>query len=135
MSKDTVTASGKRKSAIARASVKKGKGKVRINNVLLDMVEPEIFRMKVREPLIIAGKLSDEIDIDISVAGGGVSSQADAVRLAIARALIKYTKDSKLEERFQEYDRHLLVADVRRKEVRKPNTNSKARAKKQKSYR
>jgi len=75
------------------------------------------------------------VDINVNVFGGGIASQAEASRLAIARALVEYTKSERLKEKFLKYDRHLLVADVRRKETRKPNSHSKARAKRQKSYR
>jgi small subunit ribosomal protein S9 len=131
----TIIASGKRKSAIARAVLKEGKGIVKINHKLLDTLQPELLRMKIREPLLLASAIVPHIDINVTVNGGGIASQADAVRLAIAKALVAFTKDASLESTFEEYDRHLLVADVRRKETRKPNTNSKARAKKQKSYR
>lgn len=131
----TLITSGKRKSAIARAVIKEGKGTVRINHKLLDSVQPEMIRMKIQEPLLIAGDFAKKVDIDITAKGGGLMSQAEAVRLAIAKALTGFAKNPSLEEAFNEYDRHLLVADVRRKEARKPNTNSKARAKKQKSYR
>ncbi|MBW2971078.1 30S ribosomal protein S9 [Candidatus Woesearchaeota archaeon] len=126
--------SGKRKRAIARATVKKGTGKVRINNKLLDTVEPAMLRMKMREPLMLAGELAHQVDVGVSVRGGGMSSQADAVRLAIARGLVAYSKDPKLEKEFLDYDRQLLVQDVRYKEVNKPG-RSKARSKRQKSYR
>ena len=130
-----IITSGKRKKAIARAHIKEGKGIIRINNRLLDVLEPELLRLRIKEPLLLADKLAGRVDIDIIVTGGGSTSQADAVRLAIARALVKFANDSALEKSFDDYDRNLLVADVRRKEARKPNTNSKARAKKQKSYR
>lgn len=135
MSDKIVHASGKRKSAIARATLRKGIGKVRVNNQLLDTFNPKLARLKLREPLLLAGDVSNKIDIDINVCGGGVMSQAEAGRLAIAKALVEYTKDDKLENEFLNYDRHLLVADVRRKETRKPNRHGKARAKVQKSYR
>ena len=83
--------------------------------------------------MILAGDVAAGVDISVNVSGGGVSSQADAARLAMARALAKYSK--KLEKVFLNYDRHLLVADVRRKEATKPNTHGKARSKRQKSYR
>jgi len=89
-------------------------------------------RLKLREPLILSGNIAQEVNININVKGGGIMSQTDAARLALARALVKYNK--KLEKVFSEYDRHLLIADVRRKEPCKPNI-SKARAKRQKSYR
>ena len=124
--------SGKRKSAIARATLKPGKGRVRINSQMIDVHEPKLARMKLQEPLLLAENPAD-IDIEVNVIGGGVISQAEAARLAIARALARYNK--KLEKVFLNYDRQLMVADVRRKEPRKPNTAGKARSKKQKSYR
>jgi small subunit ribosomal protein S9 len=124
---------GKRKRAIARATLKEGTGKVKVNNVVLDVLEPKLARLKIREPLLLAGDIAEKVDIKINVIGGGVMSQADASRLAIGKALVKHTK--KLEKVFLEYDRQLLVADVRRKESAKPNRHGKARAKRQKSYR
>ena len=130
-----VHASGKRKRAIARATLKAGKGRVRINKVPLDIYEPKLVRLKLREPLILAGDVVNKLDIEVNVMGGGINSQAEASRLAIAKALVDYTKGSKLKEKFLAYDRNLLVADVRRKEVSKPNRHGQARAKVQKSYR
>lgn len=124
--------SGKRKRAIARATLKPGKGKIRINKILIDNFVPKLARLKLREPLLLAGSIVNNVDININVFGGGVMGQAEASRLAIARALVKY--DKKLEDTFLKYDRHLLVADVRYKEVYKPG-DSKARKKRQKSYR
>lgn len=130
-----IHASGKRKTAIARATLKQGNGLVRINNILIDFIEPKISMLKLREPLILAGDVADKVDIDVSVAGGGTTSQAEASRLAIAKALVNFTKSDKLKEVFLNYDRNLLVADVRRKEAAKPNRHGQARAKVQKSYR
>ena len=124
--------SGKRKRAVARATLKPGKGKVRVNNLILDVYQPEMARAKIQEPLILAGDISG-YDIEVNVKGGGITSQAEAARLAIARALVQASK--KLEKVFLNYDRHLLVADVRRKETTKPNRQGQARAKRQKSYR
>ncbi len=124
--------SGKRKRSIARATLKKGTGLVRVNHVPIDIFQPTMARLKLREPLILSGNIAQEVNININVKGGGIMSQTDAARLALARALVKYNK--KLEKVFSEYDRHLLIADVRRKEPCKPNI-SKARAKRQKSYR
>ena len=129
---DVIQVSGKRKMAIARATLKKGKGKIKINGKFLDNFGDEVSRLRIKEPLVLAGELSKKVDISVKVQGGGVNGQADAIRLAMARALVEYEK--KLEKVFDDYDRLLLVADVRRKEVCKPNT-SKARAKRQKSYR
>ena len=126
--------SGTRKTAIARATLKAGKGKVKVNNILLDVYGNELARAKLMEPLILAEKYASKVDIKVNIRGGGMISQAEAARLAIARALLEFAKNDKLKEQFIEYDRNLVVADVRRKEVCKPN-DSKARAKRQKSYR
>lgn len=130
-----IITSGKRKSAIARANLREGTGKIRVNNVLLDIYQPKLYRLKIREPLILAGDVAANVDIDINVNGGGMNSQADASRLVIAKALVEYTKSDKLKNEFLGYDRNLLVADVRRKEPAKPCRHGQARAKVQKSYR
>ena len=130
-----IHASGKRKTAIARATLKHGNGLIRVNNILIDFIEPRISRLKLREPLILAGDVADKVDIDVSVAGGGISSQAEASRLAVAKALVEYSKNDKLKEIFLSYDRNLMIADVRRKESSKPNRHGQARSKVQKSYR
>ncbi|MBI5389488.1 30S ribosomal protein S9 [Candidatus Woesearchaeota archaeon] len=126
--------SGKRKRAIARVTVRAGNGSVRINSRMLDSYEPKLARMKISEPLILSGDLAGKINVDVAVQGGGQVSQAGAIRLGIGRALVAYSKDDQLKQTLLDYDRTLLVADVRRKETRKPN-DSKARAKRQKSYR
>jgi len=130
-----VTAAGKRKRAIARATIRQGKGIVKVNNLILDFYEPKLSRLKIQEPLIIARDLIDKVDININVFGGGMSSQADASRLAVAKGLVEFSKSDKLKEDFLNYDRNLLVADSRHKESSKPNRHGQARAKRQKSYR
>ena len=130
-----IHASGKRKTAIARATLKQGNGLIRINSVPIDLIEPKMSRLKLREPLILAGDFASKVDIDVNVAGGGTTSQAEASRLAIAKALVNFTKSDKLKEVFLNYDRNLIVADVRRKEPAKPNRHGQARSKVQKSYR
>lgn len=128
----TIIASGTRKRAVARVALKPGKGKVRFNNIFLDNYNNSILRLRISEPLILAGDVAKTVDLDVNAHGGGANGQADAARLAIARALVEY--DKKLRKVFYDYDRLLLVADVRQKEACKPN-DSKARAKRQKSYR
>lgn len=130
-----VHASGKRKSAIARATLRQGNGLIRVNKIPIDFINPKMSRLKMREPLILAGDVASKVDIDIDVAGGGTTSQAEASRLAIAKALVNFAKSDKLKEVFLNYDRNLLVADVRFKETAKPNRHGQARAKVQKSYR
>jgi small subunit ribosomal protein S9 len=128
-------ATGKRKRATAKAVITAGNGIVTINNIGLSAIQPKIARMKLEEPLILSGEHASKVNISVDVHGGGFSCGADAARLAIAKALVGFTKDKKLEKTFLDYDRHLLVADIRRKEVRKPFRHGKARAKVQKSYR
>lgn len=128
-----INVSGKRKRAIARATLKPGAGIIRINSNLIDFMEPAIYKTRIREPMILAGERAKKVNIDVFVQGGGIASRADASRLVIARALAAY--DHSLQNEFLDYDRTLLVADVRRKETHKPNCQGKARAKRQKSYR
>ena len=134
MAKKVVNTSGKRKTAVARASVAKGEGKVRINKVPLEIYDPPLARLKMIEPIFIAGKKAEKLDIAVTVSGGGVYGQADAARTAIARAILDYTEDSELKEQYLAYDRTLLVNDTRTKEPKKPLGRG-ARKKRQKSYR
>ena len=131
---DAVNTSGKRKTAIARASVKKGTGKITVNKIPLDIYEPELARLKIKEPLELAGEKAAGVDISVSVSGGGVMGQAAAVRTAVARGLVEFYKDEELEAMFKSYDRTLMINDDRRKLPKKP-LGPGARAKKQKSYR
>ncbi|MFH0875891.1 MAG: 30S ribosomal protein S9 [archaeon] len=124
---------GKRKTAIARATLTSGKGRVRVNHVLLDAYEPKLYKLKIMEALMLAGDTAKEVDIDIDVNGGGMMSQAEAARLAIGRCLVEYAPKLKVD--FVAYDRNFVVADVRAKEQHKPNCHGTARGRKQKSYR
>ena len=129
-----INESGKRKTAVARATIKKGKGRVRINKKPLEIHEPELARLKITEPLMLAGDRAGTLDIDVNVEGGGIMGQADAARTAIARGLIQFIDDDELKEIYLAYDRTLLVSDPRRKLPKKPLGRG-ARAKRQKSYR
>jgi len=125
---------GKRKRAIARAVAKSGKGKILINKKPLEIFEPEMLRLLIKEPLILAGDSVKKLDININVKGGGIFGQASAVRQAIAKTLVEYDKN--LKEKFLSYDRTLLVADARRTEPHKPSRSRKgARRHKQRSKR
>jgi len=126
--------SGKRKTAIARATLRTGKGRVRINNKPVEFYQPELARLKIQEPLELAGKQRNKVDINISVQGGGVMGQAEASRTAIARGIVEWFGDEELQKLFQSYDRALLVNDIRRKEPKHPMGRG-ARKKRQKSYR
>ncbi|MEZ0393948.1 MAG: 30S ribosomal protein S9 [Desulfurococcaceae archaeon] len=129
-----IISTGKRKTSVARAVVRPGMGRVWINGVPLEMWPYEVARLKMAEPLMLAGKLAKEVDIEVDVKGGGYMSQADAVRMAIARGLVKYFKDSELKKLFKEFDRYMLSGDPRRTEPEKWGRYS-ARRRRQKSYR
>lgn len=134
MAKKVVNTSGKRKTAVARASVQKGTGIIRINKKPVEFYEPEIARWKIMEPINIASDHVSKVDIDVSVKGGGFMSQANAVRTAVAKGLLEYTADPTLKLAFLDHDRSLLVSDSRRRESKKPLGRG-ARKKRQKSYR
>jgi len=129
-----ILTSGKRKTAIARATIKPGRGRIRINKIPLEIWEPKIARDKIMEPLMLAGDAWKQIDIDVKVQGGGFMGQAEAVRMAIARGLLKWTKSSHLRTLFLTYDRTMLAGDPRKKEMKKFGGPG-ARARDQKSYR
>lgn len=129
-----VNTSGKRKTAIARATLRTGKGIVRINSVPLDVFPNEIVRLKISEPILLAPKAIEGIDVSIDVRGGGMMGQAEAVRTALARGILRWHNDPQLKNVFLSYDRSLLVNDSRQKESKKPHGRG-ARKKFQKSYR
>ena len=126
--------SGKKKTAVARATVRDGEGRVRINSRPVELIEPEMARLKMLEPFRVVDGVRDGVDIDVSVEGGGVTGQADAVRTAIARGLVQFTNDAELRDAYMEFDRSLLVNDVRQSEPKKWGGPG-ARARYQKSYR
>jgi len=132
-----IVASGTRKSSKACATIQEGSGKILINQKPIEVFS-NFQRLSLSEPLIIAEDVLKErikqLDISVTIRGGGVESQVEAARLAIARAILAFNKSAELRNAFLKYDRMLLVADTRRKEQRKPN-DSKARAARQKSYR
>jgi small subunit ribosomal protein S9 len=133
--KKVLIISGKRKTATARAIVKPGIGRIRINKTPIEVFEPEIARRKIMEPLLQAGdEVWKQLDIDIKVSGGGYMGQAEAARMAIANALLKWTKSAHLRTVFTEYDRTMIAGDPRRKEPKKFGGPG-ARARDQKSYR
>ena len=144
-----VIATGKRKTAIARAVIKSGKGRVRINGIPIELYPIEMARIKMMEPLLLAGeKIRNLVDINVNVNGGGVMGQADAVRMAIARGLVAFFSCNdnneeckkmrsiaeKLEKIFVEYDKTMITGDPRRTEPEKYMRYS-ARRRWQKSYR
>lgn len=129
-----INVSGKRKTAIARASVRKGTGLVRINRTPLEIYQPELARLKIKEALVLAEEKAEKVDIDVECEGGGIMGQANAARTAIARGLVEFFGDDDLKALYVAVDRSLLVNDTRRKEP-KHQLGRGARKKKQKSYR
>jgi small subunit ribosomal protein S9 len=120
----TMLAIGKRKKAVARAIIREGKGRIRVNGMPLDLIEPRYRNMRIKEAVIIAGDLVNNVDIDVKVNGGGLWGQADAIRTAIANALVKWTKNEKLKNMYIDYDRTLLISDARRTEPHKPSRST-----------
>ena len=123
----------KKKRAVARAVIKKGKGIVKINHINLDVYATGHVKNLISEPLILAEDVAGEYDININVKGSGFMSQAGAIRSAIAKSIVR-AKGKKYKELFLAYDRNLLVDDVRQVETKKP-LGPKARARKQSSKR
>src|SRR3989344_4682331 len=129
-----------RKTARAHVFISKGTGKVRINNVPVEMVQQETAREVILSPLEVSG--------DVRNKGGGFMGQSSAAATAISRALIGFTKSRKepkdhplsksvredIKKRINEFDRYLISGDARRKEPKKFGGPG-ARRRKQKSYR
>lgn len=134
-SKKIITISGKRKTATAKATIRTGKGRIRVNNVPIEIFEPQMARLKMMEPLLhVDTNVRNQIDVNVKVSGGGFMGQAEAARMAIARGILRWTKSKHMQSMFTEYDRTMLAGDPRRKESKKFGGPG-ARARYQKSYR
>jgi small subunit ribosomal protein S9 len=106
---------GRRKTSTARVFLRPGTGAVNINQRAFETFFPtEALRTQIRQPLLLT-ETADKFDILATVAGGGVSGQAGALRLGIARALVEY--NSELRKRLK--DEGLLTRDARAKERKK----------------
>lgn len=139
---------GQRKSSKAVATIAKGSGKVRINNMPAELIAPDVAKELVLTPLTLVSELRNRVDIDVQVHGGGFMGQAFASAVAISRALTGQEKGGKdprehpftksvreeIRRKITEYDRHLLSGDSRQTESKKFGGPS-ARRRKQKSYR
>ncbi|MBT7102123.1 30S ribosomal protein S9 [archaeon] len=132
---DKMVVAGKRKTAVAKATIEDGAGKISFNKRPLSFLS-DLQQLEINEPLIIASDVLGELkfDIALNVKGGGLACQVEAGRLAIAKAIVKFTKNDDLKNAFLAYDRNMLIADTRRKEACKPG-DSKARANRQTSFR
>lgn len=92
---ETVNALGRRKAAVARVYVKEGNGVITINKKDLAQYFPlEIMQFVVKQPLLKLG-VAEKYDIKVNLNGGGFKGQAEALRLAIARALVKINPEDK----------------------------------------
>jgi len=138
-----------RKTSSAHVHITKGVGKIRVNNIPVEMINPETAREVILAPLEVIGEeFRDKVDISVRVRGGGFMGQAYSSATAISRALIGWTKTKKepkdhpfnkstrqqLKDVILEYDKYLISGDARRKEPKKFG-GSGARRRKQKSYR
>lgn len=113
---EVVNAIGRRKSAVARIYVKEGKGKITINSrELQDYFPLQQLQYIIQQPLNLA-EVSDKYDITVNLQGGGIKGQAEALRLAIARALVMVRPESK--EALK--SNRLLTRDPREVERKKP---------------
>ncbi len=132
---ETIISYGRRKMASARCYLKKGKGRVFFNDIPIDIYPNEMVKLKIIEPLMLAGdKVRGILDCWIYTAGGGIMGQADAGRMALARALVKYTESDELKNIYKAYDRTMLAGDPRSTESEKWMRYS-ARRWRQKAYR
>ena len=133
---------GRKKTATAVAYCKEGRGMIKINGCPIELVQPEVLRFKVFEPILLLGaEVFAGVDIRLRVKGGGYVSQIYAIRQAIAKALVAYNQKyvdevakREIKEILLAYDRTLLVADPRRCEPKKFGGKG-ARSRFQKSYR
>mmetsp|Transcript_27254 Transcript_27254/g.53105 ORF Transcript_27254/g.53105 Transcript_27254/m.53105 type:complete len:141 (+) Transcript_27254:48-470(+) len=139
---ESVQTFGRKKTAVAVSYCKKGRGLIKINGCPIELVEPEILRYKVFEPILLLGRERfANVDIRIRVKGGGYTSQIYAIRQAIAKSVVAYyqkyvdeASKREIKDILTSYDRSLLVADPRRCEPKKFGGPG-ARARRQKSYR
>ncbi len=113
---EVVNALGRRKRAIARVYVSEGTGKITINKRDIDVYFPSsILQYVVKQPLETLG-VSDKYDIKVNLVGGGFTGQSQALRLAIARALVKINAEDKPALRAEGF----MTRDPRSVERKKP---------------
>jgi small subunit ribosomal protein S16e len=133
---------GRKKTATAVAFVKKGTGLIKVNGSPMGLLQPEILKLKIYEPILLLGTAKfANVDIRVRVKGGGTTSQIYAIRQAIAKGIVAYyqkfideASKREIKDVLVQYDRTLLVADPRRCEPKKFGGPG-ARARYQKSYR
>jgi len=92
---EIINTSGRRKTSVARIYLKEGEGKITINKRELENYFPDgVLRYKVKQPFALT-ETSGRYDVMVNVAGGGITGQAEAVRLAITKALITINEEWK----------------------------------------
>jgi small subunit ribosomal protein S9 len=132
--KKVLVVSGKRKTAVARAIIKQGSGKVRINMTPVEITHQILQKQKSWSHSASRRNVWNQLDKDVKTSGGGYMGQAEAARMAIANGILKWTKSTHLRTVFSEYDRTMVAGDSRSKETKKVG-GAGARSKEQKSYR
>jgi len=125
---------GWRKTAYAQAIVSSGQGRIWINNVPVEILQPEFARLRVMTALALAKEVVNKVDIAVKVKGGGYMGRAEASAMAVSRAIVGWSGSEDVKKRFMEYDRFLLVGDPRQTEPKKFGGPG-PRRRKQKSYR
>jgi small subunit ribosomal protein S9 len=121
---DTINATGRRKSAIARIYLKEGKGNITVNKRSFeDYFTVSEYKYQIMRPLTIL-EAESKYDISVNLTGGGIKGQAEALRLAISRALVKINPDDKVTLKKEGF----LTRDSRVVERKKPG-QPKARKK------
>ena len=119
-----IKAVGRRKTAVARVRVTLGEGEIVVNNKpLFEYFPVFLWSDKVLSPLKTVGKEKD-FDVSVKVIGGGVNSQAEAVRHGISRALVKWNEEWKPALKAEGY----MTRDPRAKERKKPGLHRARRA-------
>jgi small subunit ribosomal protein S9 len=122
--KEFIFTIGKRRTAVAKATIKPGSGKITVNGEPLENIKSNVLRMRVQEPFIVMENEEwKSYDFAATAKGGGVMGQSDAIRQAFARGLAEIF-GPELKRKLLEYDRNLLVYDPRRTETHKPPRSS-----------
>lgn len=122
-----INAVGRRKASVARVFMQPGSGKITVNKrELKDYFPLQFLQQAMTEPLRFL-ELEDKYDIKVNVRGGGIKGQAEASRLAIARALVKENEEWKAELKAKKGD--MFTRDARKVERKKPGLRKARRAK------
>jgi small subunit ribosomal protein S9 len=116
MAENQIQTVGRRKTSTARVTVRPGSGEWKVNGrTLAEYFPRETHRIRIEEPLRAAG-VTGQFDVTVRVNGGGLTGQADAVRLGLARALVKNDEEVRPAMR----EKGLLTRDPRKVERKKP---------------